>query len=199
MTTLAAVVVAGALTIPPPPGFVREPITGVTFAANVGSMSLLGVAAQRKTFLRLKVYAIGFYVADSALSGPLTVHRGRADTSAFYSDLVTGDFEKEVVLNLVRELSAKQIQDSFRDAMLSVDGRLLDQFVSYFAIGNAGQQCVLHWSPGGTLETTVAGVVKPAIRDRAFSQAVLAIWLGDRPQDDRMKKRLVSRTGQLIE
>lgn len=199
MRSLAAAVAVLSLSIPPPPGFVREPITGVTFAARVENMSLLGVAVHRKTFLKFKVYAIGLYVADSALSGPLAVHRGKLGASAFYSDLVTGDFEKQLVLKLVRELSAAQIQGAFRESMLPVDPRLLNQFVSYFAIARAGQECVLRWAPGGILETRVAEVAKPAIADRAFSQAVFAIWLGDRPLDGRMKKRLVSRANELLE
>src|SRR5437773_7374110 len=63
-------------------------------------MSLLGVGLRTKTFLRFKVYAFGLYVADSALSGPLTIHRGKVGTSAFYQDLIAGDFEKQFVLKL---------------------------------------------------------------------------------------------------
>jgi Chalcone isomerase-like len=139
------------------------------------------------------------YVADSALSGPLAVHKGKVGTSAFHSDLVTGDFEKEIVLKLVRGLSADQIQGAFRENMLSVDRRFLSQFVSYFAKASSGQECVLHWAADGTLETQVAGVAKPAIADRAFSQAVFAIWLGDRPLDDKIRKGIVSRASELLE
>lgn len=162
-------------------------------------MSLLGVDVHRKTLLKIKVYAIGLYVADSALSGPLAVHKGKVGTAAFYRDLVTGDFEKQIVLKLVRGLSAAQIQGAFRSEMPRVDRRLLSQFVSYFARASAGQECVLRWAPGGILETTVAGAAKPAIADRAFSQAVFAIWLGDRPLDDKIRTRLVSRASELLD
>jgi hypothetical protein len=159
---------------------------------------LLGVGVRTKTILKVKVYAIGLYVADSALSGPLAVHRGKLGTSAFYSDLVTGDFEKQIVLKPVRELSAEQIQEAFRSHMLSVDRELLDQFVSYFARTKPGQECVLRWTEGGMLATNVAGVAKPTIADRAFAEAVFAIWLGDRPVEDKLRKRLVSRANQLV-
>jgi len=198
MRNLAIAIAALSLATPPPPPFVREPKTGVTFAASVGDMSLLGVGVGTKTFLKIKVYAIGLYVADSALSGPLTVHKGRVGTSAFYGDLVTGDFEKLLVLKLVRDLSAKQIQGAFRTHMLSVDRKLVNQFVSYFARAKAGQECVLRWAPGGALETNVADVAKPAIADRAFSEAVFAIWLGDKPLEDQVRKRLVSRASELL-
>jgi hypothetical protein len=195
---LAAAIAALLLAAPAPAELVREPKTGVTFAASVGDLSLLGVGVRTKTFLKVKVYAIGLYVADSALSGPLAIHKGKVGTSAFYSDLITGDFEKQIVLRPVRELSAEQIQGAFRSHMPSADRGLLDQFVSYFGRTGAGQECVLHWAAGGILETTVAGVVKPPIADRRFSQAVFAIWLGDRPVEDQLRKRIVSRAKDLL-
>jgi Chalcone isomerase-like len=198
MRNLAAIAAAWSLAMPPPAALVREPKTGVPFAATLGGMSLLGVGLRTKTFLKVKVYAIGLYVADSALSGPLAVHKGQEGTPAFYSDLITGDFEKQFVLKPVRDISAAQIQEGFRTHMRSADQKLLDQFVSYFAATREGEECVLRWVPGGTLETHVAGRAKPAIADRAFSQAVFAIWLGDKAVEDHVRKRLVSRAAELL-
>jgi hypothetical protein len=117
------------LSLPAAAAVVTEPRTGVTFAARDGGMSLLGVGLRTKTFLKFKVYALGLYVADSALSGPLAIHRGKVESAAFYQDLIVGDFEKQFVLKLVRDLTAEQIQGSFRSHMPSADGELLDQFV----------------------------------------------------------------------
>jgi len=177
---------------------VREPKTGVTFPTRLGDMSLLGVGLRTKTLLKFKVYALGLYVADSALTGPLAVHKGNVDSSAFYRDLATGDFEKQFVLKLVRDLSAEQIQGTFRSHMASADKPLLDQFVSYFSATQAGQECILHWVPGRGLHTTVAGVAKPPIADKAFADGVFAIWLRDRPREDRIRKQLVSRARELL-
>jgi len=180
-------------------GVVTEPKTGAAFEAKVGEMSLLGVGLRTKTFLRFKVYALGLYVSDAALSGPLTVHRGKVGTSAFYQDLIVGDFEKQFVLKLVRDLSAEQIQGTFRSHMPAADPRLLDQFVSYFGATRAGQVCVLRWVPGGRLETQVGGVAKPPIADKAFADAIFAIWLRDRPAEDPIRKQVVSRATALLE
>ena len=194
---LAVAVAALPLAAPAPAELVKEPKTGATFASRLGDLVLLGVGVRTKTILKIKVYAIGLYVADSALSGPLAVHKGRLGSSAFYAELVTGDFEKLIVLKPVRALSAEQIQGAFRSHMPSADARLLDQFVAYFARTQAGQECVLRWADG-RLETSVAGVAKPPIADRAFAQAVFAIWLGDKPVEDQLRKRLVSRTKSLL-
>ena len=191
-------VAAAVLSLAVPAPVVIEPKTGVPFAAKIGEMSLLGVGLRTKTVFKFKVYALGLYVADSALAGPLAVHKGKVGTSAFYRDLIAGDFEKEFVLKLVRGLSAEQIQGTFRSHMPGADRRLLGQFVSYFDTTKAGQECVLHWVPGGRLETTVSGVAKPPIADKAFADAVFAIWLRDRPAEDPIRKQLVSRTSALL-
>jgi hypothetical protein len=195
MRILAAAVAALLLA---PAELVKEPKTGMTFAASIGDMTLLGVGVRTKTLLKVKLYAIGLYVADSALAGPLAIHKGRVGTTAFYRDLVVGDFEKQIVLKPARDLTAEQIQDAFRAHMQSADRKLLDQFVGYFPRTKAGQDCVLRWAPGGILETTVAGVAKPPIADTAFSEAVFGIWLGDKPVADQLRKRLVSRATDLL-
>lgn len=197
MALSAAVVLA--LAAPAPASVVIEPKTGLSFATRVGTMSLLGVGLRTKTILRFKVYAIGLYVADSALSGPpLAVHRGKVGTSAFYQDLTVGDFEKQFVLKLVRDLTAEQIQGTFRSHLPTANRRVLEQFVSYFGPTKAGQECVLRWVPGGRLETTVGGVAKPPIADKAFADEVFAIWLRDRAAEDPIRKQVVSRAKDLV-
>jgi len=198
MKFLVAAVVLLSAALPVGSRVITEPKTGATFPARVGEMSLLGVGVRTKTFLKFKVYALGLYVADSALAGPLADHKGRTGTSAFYRDLVVGDFEKQFVLKLVRDLSAEQIQGSFRSHMPSADRELLDQFVSYFGPTKAGQECVLRWVPAGRLETTVGGVVKSPIADKPFADEVFAIWLRDRPAEDPIRKQVVSRAPELI-
>jgi hypothetical protein len=175
-----------------------EPSTGLVFPANVEEMSLLGVGVRTKTFLKLKVYALALYVADSALSGPLADHRGRGPSAALYRELVHGDFEKQLVLKLVRNLSAQQIRGTFRSHMPSADKVLLAQFVSYFSATAAGQDCTLRWVPGSGLHTTLSGESKPPIRDKAFADAVFAIWLRERAAEDPIRKQLVSRVADLL-
>jgi hypothetical protein len=198
MRVFAAVLAFCAVAAPAAGPFVTEPKTGVPFATKVGDMSLLGAGVRTKSFLKFKVYALGLYVADSALSGPLAVHRGKLGTSAFYRDIVVGDFDKQFVLKLVRDLSAEQIQGSFRSHLKTADPKRVDQFVSYFGATKAGQECDLRWVAGQRLETTVGGVAKEPIPDKAFADEVFAIWLRDRPAEDAIRKQLISRARVLI-
>jgi hypothetical protein len=176
---------------------VTEPKSGVSFPVKTDGMSLLGVGLRTKTMLKVKVYAIGLYIADSALSGPLAAHKGKTDSPAFTRDLVTGDFGKQIVLKFVRDLSADQIQGAFRE-VLTANPQKTELFVNYFGEITTRQEVVLRWAPGGTLEVNVAGLGKPPIEDKAFASSVFGIWLGDKPIQDDIKRALVSRAPELI-
>jgi hypothetical protein len=198
MQWLAAVVTLWSVSAPAAVPVVTEPRTGLTFATSIDDMSLMGVGLRTESFLRFKVYALGFYVADSALTGSLTAHKGNVDTSAFYRELAVGDFDKQVVLKLARNLSADQIQGSFRSHLTDANPKLVEQFVAYFGATKAGQECVLRWVAGQRLEVTVASVAKPPIADKAFADEVFSIWLRDRPAEDLLRKQIVSRAAELI-
>jgi len=196
---LAAALVVGAALAPPVAAQeVAEPRSGTKFPAKVDGLSLLGVGLRTRTFLKVQVYAIGLYVADSALSGPLAAHKGQIGSTALYQQLVQGDFPKQVTLKFLRDLDAEQIQEAMREALRGADKAKVDAFVGYFPAIKIGQECVLRWAPGGTLETVMAGAPKPPIADKAFAAAVFAIWLGEKPIQEDVKKALVSRAAELI-
>jgi hypothetical protein len=175
---------------------VTEAGSGVKFAAKVDDKSLLGAGLRKKMFF--KVYALGFYAADSAIAGPLTAYKGKTDSPAFYRELAQGDFSKQVTMKFLRDLSSSKIQEAMREALAGADKARVDAFVGYFPAITSGQECVLKWAPGGTLETVMAGQAKPPIADKAFAMAVFGIWLGEKPIQEDLKKAIVSRAGELI-
>ena len=173
---------------------VAEPKSGTKFAAKDGDTSLLGAGLRTKTFAKVKVYAIGLYVADAEIAGPL---KGKAGTPELYRQLVAGDFKKKVVMKFLRNVSKDQIQEAFRDSLKGSGGKA-EEWIAYFGEVRSGQECVIGWRPGVGLETKVAGAEKPAINDKALASAIFAIWLGDKPIQDDVKKDLVGRGGQLL-
>jgi len=173
---------------------VAEPRSGVKFASKDGDTSLLGVGLRTKTIAKVKVYAIGLYVADSAISGPL---KSTAGTAELYHELQNGDFRKTIVMKFLRDVSTDQVRDAFRDSLKGVGGKT-EVWISYFNDIRSGQECVISWMPSAGLETKVAGVNKPTIDDKALSSAVFGIWLGDKPAQEDIKKGLISRGGQLF-
>jgi hypothetical protein len=196
----AAALLALALAVAPAAAQeVAEPGSGVKFAAKRGDLSLLGVGLRTRTIFQVKVYAIGLYVADSALAGPLAAHKAAPTGPALYRELVRGDFPKELHLKFVRDVGQSTIQEAMRESLAgSADKSRLDAFAGYFPEIKAGQECVLRWAPGGTLETLMAGQPRPPIADREFAAAVFAVWLGEKPVQDDIKTGLVSRAPALI-
>ena len=193
-TALAAVTFLLPASALPARADVTEPRTGVRFPEKIGESSLLGVGLRTKSILKVKVYAIGLYIADSALAGPLKDKTG----PALYRELVWGDFPKEIHLRLVRDVSASQMQEAIRDALEKADKARTDQFVSYFSDIKTGEEYVLRWATGGTLETIAKGVPKPAIADKNFAAAVFGIWLGDEPVQDDIKRDLIGHMARAV-
>jgi hypothetical protein len=173
---------------------VAEPRTGVLFPEKIGETSLLGIGLRTKTILKVKVYAVGLYVADSALAGPLSGKTG----PDLYRELVWGDFPKEIRLRLVRDVSASQMQEAIREALEEkADKARTDQLAAYFSDTKTGEEYVLRWTPGGTLETTARGVPKPPIADKNFAGAVFGIWLGEESIQEDIKHDLIARVPAL--
>ena len=194
MNRLTASMLALTLAVPALAEDVAEPRSGVKFAVKDRDMSLLGVGLRTRTVLKVKVYAIGLYVADSALAGPL---KGRAGTPELYSQLVNGEFPKRLVLKFVRDVTADQVREAFRDGLKGAPAKT-ESWINYFGDTRSGQEYVIGWTPGVGLETRVAGVDKPAINDKALAAAVFGIWLGAKPIQDDIKTDLVARGAALV-
>jgi hypothetical protein len=177
---------------------VVEPRTGVRFADREDGMTLLGIGLRTRTFLKVKVYAIGLYVSDTVLAGRLAKYRHRTTDPAFYQELVAGDFPKLVVMKFVRNTTAGQVRDAFYEALPGVDRARLDVFSTHFGAPKNGDVYVIRWAPGGVLEVTAAGQAKPPIPDKAFATAVFGIWLGEKPLQEDIKRDLVARVGQVL-
>lgn len=179
---------------------VTEPKTGVAFDnTDKDGWWLLGTGVRTRTMLNVKVYAIALYVDGPSYTRLVSSKGGNVQpTPELYKELVWGDFGKRLELRFVRDLSAAQIQGAFREALPSASKARVDQFVGYFGDLAKGQDAVLRWAPGGTLETTVAGAAKPAIADKDFAAAVFAIWLGEKPIQADIKSGLVARAAVAV-
>jgi hypothetical protein len=171
---------------------VAEPASGVPFDSEIGGLSLLGTGLRTKTILKVKVYAVGLYAEPKALAE----HKGKTDTPAFYKALVWGDFRREIRMKFIREsIPADKIREAFADSLGEAKASLRDKFLAFFGDVKAGDEYIIRWLPGGTLETVVAGQAREPIADKTFAAAVFAIWLGEKPIQADIKRGLVSRAG----
>jgi hypothetical protein len=171
-----------------------EPKSGAAFPVSRDGMTLIGGGLRvKKMLFTFKAYALGFYVSDAALSGPLAAFRGQPASPELYKELQTGDFEKEVVLKFLRNISEGRIQGAMRESLEGADPKLLDQFISYFPEVKEGQECVLRVVPGGTLEVVMAGQQKPPIANRTFADRVMGLYVGPDPIQADIKAGVVAR------
>jgi hypothetical protein len=176
-----------------------EPKSGIAFAVKKDDLTLLGGGLRvKKIVFTFKAYALGFYVSDAAIAGPLATYKGKTASPEFYQALQTGDFKKEVVLRFMRNLSQDKIQSSMRESLAGAEPKILDQFVSYFPEVKEGQECVLRWVPGGTIESVMAGQAKPPIADRAFAERLFGLYVGPTPLQADIKAGVVARAAEVI-
>jgi hypothetical protein len=175
------------------------PMTGVAFPVKKEGMTLLGGGLRvKKIVFTFKAYTIGFYVADDALAGPLAVYKGKTTSPAFYHELQTGDFKKEVVLRFMRNLSQSRIQEAMRESLAGADPKILEQFIAYFPQVAEGQTCEIRYLPGGTLEAVMAGQAKPPIKDKKFADQFFGLYVGPAPLQADIKEGVVARAGEAL-
>ena len=199
--TLVAVVATAALAaaVAAPAETWTEPKSGATFEVKRDGMTLLGAGLRvKKIMFTFKAYAVGLYVDDAALAGPLAAYKGRGVTPELYKALQTGDFRKEFVLKFQRTLGASKIQDAMRESLAGADQKTLDQFVSYFPAVKEGEECILRWAPGGTLESIMAGQVKPPIANKAFAERLFGLYVGPTPIQEDIKVGVVARVKDVL-
>jgi chalcone isomerase-like protein len=176
-----------------------EPKSGVAFPVRRDDTTLLGGGLRvKKIVFTFKAYAVALYVSDAAIAAPLAAFKGKTTSPEFYQALQTGDFKKELVLRFLRDLSQDRIQGAMRESLEGADPKLLDQFVSYFPELKEGQEAVLRWAPGGTLETVMAGQTKPPIADRKFSERLFGLYLGPTPIQADIKAGVVARAAEVV-
>jgi hypothetical protein len=176
-----------------------EPKTGTKFEVKRDGMTLLGAGIRvKKILFTFKAYAVGLYVDDAALAGPLAAFKGKATSPEFYRELQTGDFRKELVLKFLRTLGRNRIQEAMRESLAGSDPKTLDQFVSYFPEVKEGEECLLRWVPGGTIESTMAGQAKPPIQSKAFAERLFGLYVGPQPIQADIKADIVARAGEAL-
>ncbi len=176
-----------------------EPKSGASFEVKRDGMTLLGAGLRvKKIVFTFKAYAVGLYVDDAALAGPLAAYRGKGVTPELYRTLQTGDFRKQVVLKFLRNLGASKIQGAMRESLEGADPKLLDQFVSYFPEVKEGEECILRWAPGGTLESIMAGQAKPPIANKAFAERLFGLYVGPTPIQADIKADLLARVKDVL-
>lgn len=80
--------------------------------------------------------------------------------------------------------------NSSEEVLTALEARIAD-FNAMFSDVTKGQQISLDYIPGKGTTVTIAGETKGAIAGKDFNDALLLIWLGQKPVNKKLKKKLL--------
>lgn len=159
-----------------------------TVQASGESLTLNGVGLRKKLFF--KVYAAALYLPQ------------KADTTT--AVLNTAGARRLAIVTL-RDLTAAQFTDALREgfeknlspAELNALKPAIDQFsAALHGVGEAkeGTPIEIDFTPGvGTTLTVANQRIGEPIAGKAFQDALMRVWIGDKPAQDDLKQALLGQ------
>jgi hypothetical protein len=191
---------------------VEEPETGIEFPVTLTVLpktekreavkhQLNGLGVREKTWLKVDVYALGFYMDDlkglAALkkpAGDLSVSKLQ-DSKDFRKALLGDTFGKTMRLVMARDVDADDMSEAFNDALWprmeertkkdeerKAAEAAMAKFKGFFE-KEAEEDQVLDftWMPGGLMYAVVDGKRHPVVKSEPLCWALFDIFVGDDP------------------
>ena len=160
--------------------------------AQVGNqqLKLNGAGIRYKVFF--KVYVAGLYLSESKSTTP---------------EVLALPGAKRVTLVMLRDLSSEDLGQRFMDGLkknleISERAKLINAMLSFgqmFALIQElkkGDVLTLDWVPGtGVVSSHNGKKLGETITDPNFYNAVLRIWLGNVPVDEKLKHKMLNDKG----
>ncbi|XLZ68712.1 chalcone isomerase family protein [Massilia sp. SR12] len=180
----AAILAASSL-----PAFAAE-VSGIKFpdTATVAGQELVLNGAGVRTKLVFKVYALGFYLKEKkttvaevlASSGPRRIR------IMPMRDLTSDDFGMAFMKGLNDNVSADE-----RTKLLPQTKAFGEMFAQFPGL-KKGDELIVDWTPGVGSQATLNGKkVGEVLPDVAFFNAIMRIWIGDKPVDASLKPKML--------
>ena len=165
-------------------------VSGIRFTdtANVAGKELKLNGAGLRTKFFIKVYAAGLYLAE------------KSSNTAMIQKM---EGPRRIQLVMMRELSSEDFGKAFMDGLNAnttdqersvLMGQIM-QMGKVFAMVQSlkkGDVLFLDWIPGtGTVTSLNGRKIGETIPDVAFYNALMRIWVGDKPADSSLKPQLL--------
>lgn len=180
----AAILAASSL-----PAFAAE-VAGVKFAdtVTVAGHELKLNGAGVRTKLVFKVYALGFYLQDrkSTVADVLAAPGPRRIRIVSMRDLSSDDFGMAFMKGLNDNVAAEE-----RTKLLPQTKAFGEMFAQFPGL-KKGDELVVDWNPSVGSQSFLNGkkVGEPQ-PDLAFFNAIMRIWIGNKPVDSSLKPKLL--------
>ena len=188
---LAAVTLAACFTFTPA---LAEDVGGINLESTVTvagkSLKLNGAGIRIRVIV--KVYALGLYLPE------------KKDTTAGVLDSVG---PRRFAIGMLREINSEELGQAFmagitantdkaeRSKMVAQLGQFGDMFANQAPL-KKGDMLVVDWIPGKGTDVHLNGKsLGEPLPDLAFYNALLKIWLGDKPVDTSLKPLLLGGKG----
>lgn len=157
-------------------------------SATLAGRTLMLNGAGVRTRVIFKVYAMGLYLTkkETTPEGVLAAEGPRRVTLRMLRNVSGEDFGKAFTDGINNNTAADE-----RARLAGEISRFGDVFTKY---GDLKEGDVVHmdWLPGQGLVSTINGKpVGEPVAEPAFYNAVLRIWLGDKPADASLKPQLL--------
>ena len=164
---------------------ISDTATGVTFPKEVSfdaqgkdyQLDATGVSTRKK--LIIKVYSVAHYLQKGA-------HKAGGDK---IQEILSDQNAKQLTIKWVRGVTSEQIQEGYRDSFKAAIaepafGQLQNEmnvFVGLFKNkADKGDEHVIRWIPGGTIEVYLNGEKAGSIKNEAFAKGLWGIWFGSK-------------------
>lgn len=197
-----------------------DPSTGVEFpmVLTAGDMaqSLMGTGVRTRTFLKVKVYAFGFYVEPAGAKTTLAAWSGKTSAQlqgdpGFYAKILEHGFAMTMRLVMTRGVDGETMAEAFDEALrprvidagtkgMAGGEASLDQFRGFFSdkVEN-GTEIVLSCTPAGHFATKLAGQDRPVIDSPALCWALFDVYLGAKPISSDGKKTAIANFPSILQ
>lgn len=180
----AAILAASSL-----PAFAAE-VGGIKFpdTVTVAGQELVLNGAGVRSKLVFKVYALGFYLKEkkTTVAEVLASAGPRRIRIMPMRDLTSDDFGMAFMKGLNDNVSADE-----RTKLLPQTKAFGEMFAQFPGL-KKGDELIVDWTPGVGSQATLNGKkVGEVLPDVAFFNAIMRIWIGDKPVDATLKPKML--------
>ncbi len=145
-------------------------------------LKLNGVGIREKYLLDIYVGALYLTTKSSTANDVLASKGVKRITMHFLQNVSEGTSANSTINGIeknVTDVEFKELQ------------KPMNTFVSFYEDANKGSTIVINFLPHGETEMFMYGKKKGSIKHEAFQQALLKVWLGDKPPTDKIKEAML--------
>jgi hypothetical protein len=164
-----------------------DEIEGVSFSPSIhgdngAALELKGVGLLRYRVF-FKGYVAALYLADSPRVGDAVLEDvGKRLEIEYFWPIRAEDFARVTIEGVARNVDAGTFEN-LREAIA--------RFNTFYRDVRSGDRYALTYLPGVGTELALNGEKLGVIEGEEFSSAIFAIWFGENPVDERLKRQLL--------